>query len=150
MSARRITTHDLSTEEQRHVRNALTFFRAKLGTWKAVARMLRFEPTTVVNVKNARRTATASMAIRIARLADVEVEAVLTGEFPPHGVCPRCGYKEIVGRDSQSAHGLLRGISNDRLAHIRKALSAKLLERAPHMRLVRTVGNAANDEKRTP
>jgi hypothetical protein len=38
MSAREIRTTHLAIEEQEHVRDALHFLRAKLGTWNAVGR----------------------------------------------------------------------------------------------------------------
>jgi hypothetical protein len=88
-----LSTTDLSLEEQAHVRNALTFLHAKLETWKSVARLLRFEKTTVLNVGNGVRTATASMAFRIARVVGVSVDDLLAGKFPEPGTCPRCGYK---------------------------------------------------------
>ncbi len=36
--------------------------------------------------------ASASMAFRLARLANVTVDDLLTGKFPPPGICPHCGY----------------------------------------------------------
>lgn len=42
-----------------------------------------------------RTKATAAMAIRIARLAGVPIEDVLTGTFPAPGVCPHCGRGKV-------------------------------------------------------
>jgi hypothetical protein len=91
MSRRPLSTLDLSLSEQASVRNALHFLRSKFGTWKDVARMLRYEDTTVINCAAGSRSIMASMAFRIARLCEISVDELLEGRYPARG-CPRCGY----------------------------------------------------------
>ena len=100
MSRRRISTLDLDEVEQQHVRNALQLLRRELGGWEHLAKLLKFEETTIIKVGNNQRTATASMAFRIARLVDVSVDELLTGRFPLRG-CPRCGYDPRCAQDNE-------------------------------------------------
>jgi hypothetical protein len=93
MSKRPVTDLDLTLEEQEHVRNALQFLRLKLGGWRALTKLLRFEETTLIKSGNGSRTVTASMAFRIARVVGVSVDDLVRGKFPEAGMCPRCGYK---------------------------------------------------------
>jgi hypothetical protein len=88
-----VTTLDLSVDEQEHVRNAIHFLRLKLGTWKSLARLLHFEEITLTQSADGSRSVTASMAFRIARVANIKVDELITGHFPVPGTCPRCGYK---------------------------------------------------------
>ena len=76
---------DLSTAEQGNVRTALAFLRARCGL-KALAKALRFTPHTL------RAPASPTLAFRVAKLAGVGVDDVLTGKYPPPGVCPHCGH----------------------------------------------------------
>lgn len=92
MSHPTITFLDLTADEQEHARNALHFLRVKLGSWKAVTRLLHFEHMTVMQAANGTRTVTASMAFRIAKTLNVSVDAIVSGRFPEPGTCPRCGY----------------------------------------------------------
>jgi hypothetical protein len=84
---------DLSAQEQANVRTALRFLRARCGGWAPLAKVLRFKDTTVANVANG-RVATPVLAFRIARLARVGVDDVLTGKYPPPGTCPHCGHQK--------------------------------------------------------
>jgi hypothetical protein len=88
---RPITEIDLTLEEQEHVRNALQFLRVKLGGWRSLTKLLKFEETTLIKSGNGSRTVTASMAFRIARLVGVSVDDLVHGKFPEAGTCPRCG-----------------------------------------------------------
>jgi hypothetical protein len=76
---------DLTQAEVAHVRAAARFLRARMGGWVMVAKALR------VSKKTARLASTPTMALRIARIAGVGVDAVLAGEYPPAGTCPHCG-----------------------------------------------------------
>jgi plasmid maintenance system antidote protein VapI len=76
-----------------HVRNALLFLQIKLGGWRALTKLLKFEEMTLIKSGNGSRTVTASMAFRIARLVEVTVDDLVHGKFPEPGTCPRCGYK---------------------------------------------------------
>lgn len=83
---------DLTTQEQAHVRTALRFMRTRFGAWAAVSQALQFKESTLANVM-AGHPASASMAIRVARLAGVPVDDVLTGKYPAPGTCPHCGHR---------------------------------------------------------
>lgn len=84
---------DLTKEEQDHVRRALVFLRARSGgSWAPVAKLLRFKPGHLVHVAGGRDPVSASMAIRIARIAHVGIDALLAGEYPAEGTCPYCGH----------------------------------------------------------
>jgi len=83
---------DLTAKEQASVRIALRFLRTRCGTWEALWKALRFSKATM------RRTidggeVSASMAVRVARLAGVGVDDVLTGRYPLPGTCPHCGHR---------------------------------------------------------
>jgi hypothetical protein len=79
---------DLSTKEQTNVRTALRFLRARCGSVKMLAKALRFSDVTL------RAPATPRLAFRVARLAGVTVDDVLTGKYPPPGVCAHCGHRK--------------------------------------------------------
>jgi len=86
-----IDRNDLTPQEQKHVRLALRFLRARFGGWARLAKALRVDESTV------RRTAsgfcaTASMMVRVARLSTVSIDDLLAGRFPPPGTCPNCGH----------------------------------------------------------
>lgn len=83
---------DLDQKEQNHVRSALRFLRRRLGTWATVADALRSAPKTIDNVVNGYNNVSASLAIRVARLAGVMVDDLLVGKFLPPGACPNCGH----------------------------------------------------------
>jgi hypothetical protein len=83
---------DLTAEEQAHARTALRFLRSRCGTWEAVARVLRFNGTHIVDANTGRASITASMAVRIARVVKAPIDDVLTGRFPAPNTCPHCGH----------------------------------------------------------
>lgn len=87
-------TADLTTEEQEHVRRAMQFLRVRCGGWAQVATMLRFKRSTVTDAGLGHGPVSASMAFRVARLAAVTVDDVITGKFPLPGTCPHCGHAE--------------------------------------------------------
>jgi hypothetical protein len=91
VSRRPLSTLDLTLAEQACVRNALHLLKTKFETWKNLAYALRFEDTTVLNCALGNRTIMASMAFRVAKLAEVSVDELLSGRYPARG-CPRCGY----------------------------------------------------------
>jgi len=83
---------DLNTKEQDCVRAALRFLRARCGgSWEPVAKALGFQPQTLKHVIQG-RAVSASLAVRTARFADVSIDALLQGQFPPPGTCPHCGH----------------------------------------------------------
>lgn len=81
---------DLTTEEQAHVRAALRFLRARCGGWMPLAKAIRSTDRGLRKLM-AGATVTASIAMRVARLADQPVSDVLGGAYPPVGTCPHCG-----------------------------------------------------------
>lgn len=84
---------DLTKEEQDNVRRALLFLRARAGgRWAPVAKALRFKQGSLVHVAGGKDSVSASMAIRIARMAQVGIDALLAGEYPAEGTCPHCGH----------------------------------------------------------
>ena len=87
---------DLTTQEQTNVRTALKFLRGRFGTWELVAKVLRFNQTTLSAVSTGHKMVTATMAFRVARLAKVPVDDVLSGRFPAEGTCPYCGHIAIA------------------------------------------------------
>lgn len=81
---------DLTAEEQANVRAALRFLRARHGGWEPLAKALRTPSTRILPMQN-RRPVAAGIAVRLARLAGVTVDDLLTGRYPPPGACPHCG-----------------------------------------------------------
>jgi hypothetical protein len=82
---------DLTTGEQKNVPAALGFLRARTGGWKPLARALHTHPLTLSQRK---LPISASLAVRVARLAGIGVDDVLTGKYPPAGTCPHCGHRK--------------------------------------------------------
>ena len=82
---------DLTRDEQEGVRLALLALRARYGTWGLVAGALRYSRVSVQRARLGGEV-TPGLAIRVARLAKVPVDDVLSGRYPAAGVCPKCGY----------------------------------------------------------
>lgn len=83
---------DLDEKEQNQVRTALHHLRRQFGTWAAVSDALHAGKKAIEMVAGRRRSVTASLAFRVARLADVSVDDLLAGRFLPPGACPKCGH----------------------------------------------------------
>ena len=83
---------DLTADEATHVRTALKFLRTRCGGWDGVAAALGFARNSLTDTAGGRLPASASMAIRIARLAGVKIDDVLAGNFPAPGACAYCGH----------------------------------------------------------
>ena len=81
---------DLTATEQANARAALRFLHARLGRWETLAKALHSHKRSL------RNPASASMAVRVARLAGVGVDDLLAGRFPPPGMCPHCGHQVIA------------------------------------------------------
>lgn len=77
---------DLTADEQKNVRTAVRFLSVRCGGWAVLAKALHAHQTTL------RRAVSASLAVRVARLAGVGVDDVLGGKYPPAGTCPHCGH----------------------------------------------------------
>lgn len=80
----------LTESEQENGRCALRFLRFRAGGWKAMAIGLGFKKKTLTNVSEGDGVSV-NMVFRIARMAGVSVEDVISGKFPPRGTCPHCG-----------------------------------------------------------
>lgn len=87
---------DLDEKEQNYVRTTMRHLRRRLGTWAAVADALRCSTVSVEKIAGGRRPVTASLALRVARVADVPMDDLLSGRYLP-GACPRCGYLPDFG-----------------------------------------------------
>ena len=85
---------DLTASEQDHVRAALRFLHAQLGTWTPLEKALRLRRQHLASAASGYATVGASLAVRVARLASVGVDDVLAGRFPPSDVCPHCGSRK--------------------------------------------------------
>jgi hypothetical protein len=94
---------DLTKEEQGHVGLALRFLRARAGGWDALAKVLHFGRSTLLDAASGRHPPTASMALRIARLAQVGVDDLLAGRYPEAGACAHCGNKSEVSLSALSS-----------------------------------------------
>ncbi|HEX4335472.1 MAG TPA: hypothetical protein VH062_06130 [Polyangiaceae bacterium] len=88
---------DLTTGEQKNVRAALVFLRARTGGWKPLAKALRVHPLTL---SKRGIPISASLAVRVARLAAIGIDDVLGGKYPPAGSCPHCGHRKEDAADS--------------------------------------------------
>lgn len=82
---------DLTTVEQANVLVALRHLRVQIGGWKPLADGLGFSRHTLRHVRMAEKAVSPTMAVRVARLAGVGVDDVLTGKYPIAGVCRHCG-----------------------------------------------------------
>lgn len=82
---------DLDLKEQKNVRTALRYLRLRAGTWAAVSQAVGLSPQGLEKTVSGRRPVSASVALRVARLANTSFDDLIAGHFLP-GACPRCGY----------------------------------------------------------
>lgn len=84
---------DLSFAEQANVRALLRFLRVKLGgkNWINVERALPFAHSTLAEIMAERAEVSTTLAFRVAKLLDVSLHHVLSGEALPPGTCRHCG-----------------------------------------------------------
>jgi transcriptional regulator with XRE-family HTH domain len=92
---------DLTLTEQKHVRTAMRYLRRRAGTWAAVAQAIGLSPQGLEKTVSGRRAVTASVALRVARLANAPFDELLSGHFLP-GACPRCGYVPDFAEDEHT------------------------------------------------
>ena len=83
---------DLTPEEQDRVRTALRFLRTRCGGIEPLAAGTRAARDSLRRVLSGIDAVSASLAFRVARLADVAIDDVLDGTYPPAGTCPHCGH----------------------------------------------------------
>lgn len=93
---------DLTKEEQTNVRTALKFLRTQSGTWATLGKALGLKRTTLSHVACGAKGVSASLAFRVAKLAGVTLEEVLTGMYPATGTCPHCGHRSSTFVDEET------------------------------------------------
>ncbi len=81
----------LTEAEQNSIRAAMRVLHLRYGTWPAVAQALGVAHKTVKNAMSSNQYPGATMGLRVARLAGVPFEDVVSGNFPKPGTCPMCG-----------------------------------------------------------
>jgi len=88
-----VPRRDLSLAEQANVRALLRMLRVKLGgkNWLNVARALLFAHSTLAEVMAERAEVSTALAFRVAKVLDVSLHHVLSGEALPTGTCRHCG-----------------------------------------------------------
>jgi hypothetical protein len=84
---------DLTKDEQKHVRAAMFFLKTRYGGWGPLAVLLHMKFTTLSRAANG-GSVSASLAFRVARVAQVPVDDVVAGRFPGEGTCPMCGHRK--------------------------------------------------------
>jgi len=82
---------DLDAEQRKNVMAALRAIIAELGDARAVARAIGVNDWTVRRVARGECKPSAGLAVRLAKLAGVSVEDVLSGRLAQERVCPSCG-----------------------------------------------------------
>ncbi|MGC9986662.1 MAG: hypothetical protein ABSF35_23970 [Polyangia bacterium] len=82
---------DLTEDEQKNVLAALEFLRIRFGKMKMLAKALHFKLNSLRGVLSRHDSVSASMMMRVARLAGVGLDDLLAGKYPVVGMCPHCG-----------------------------------------------------------
>lgn len=83
----------LTTDERRHVQQALRNLRLRLGGWDVVAAVTGASQKTLSNAASRRGRPSTALALRAARAAGVPLEALLAGSIRSVGSCATCGAK---------------------------------------------------------
>jgi len=81
----------LTAEEEQNVRTALRFLRQRFEKISLLAKALHYNPGNMYKLLGGRYPVSPGMAFKVARLAQVGVDDVLTGRYPAVGACPHCG-----------------------------------------------------------
>ncbi|MFI5298504.1 MAG: hypothetical protein ACHREM_10430 [Polyangiales bacterium] len=89
--------HDLTAKEQAHVTAAISFLRRRYGTYEALSVALGFNAGTITQVRSKRRV-TPQIAFRVARLANVSIDDILSGKYPDPSACVLCGRSGPIDR----------------------------------------------------
>ncbi len=79
----------LSPEQAANVRIALKVLKIRYGTLQKLAELMHVTLGSLTRVLAAEPNA--GLALRIAQVAGVPVDDILTGAFPKPGSCPMCG-----------------------------------------------------------
>lgn len=97
-----MTRQDLTDDQQQNVRTAILYLRWRTGSWKPVAKALRYQYDTVEKVANERgRPVTPTMAFRVANALGVTFDDLISGRILPHA-CPNCGYVQAESDGTSS------------------------------------------------
>lgn len=80
----------LPPTEQANVKAAIRLLRHQLDP-DQLARALKITRLALKHTTERRRPASAKLALRVARVAGVPLEEILSGAWRPTGVCPVCG-----------------------------------------------------------
>ena len=81
---------ELTDQERQHVKQALRLLCVRHGGNEAVARAMDISEHMIERATSRRSRPSPGLAIAVARLAEMPVEALLSGE-PVPGRCPTCG-----------------------------------------------------------
>lgn len=73
------------------MRTALRYLQVRTGGWVPVAAVLHCKADTISKIVSGRRSVTASLAVRVARLVEVSIDDLLSGKTLPARTCPHCG-----------------------------------------------------------
>jgi hypothetical protein len=84
--------NDLTAKEQRAVRVMLHVLRLRVGAWKPLGKVLRYEADSLRKIATGGCAVTPTLALRLARHVGVSMDALLAGECLPPGTCPHCGH----------------------------------------------------------
>lgn len=80
----------LTLEEQANVLAFALTLRARYRSWEAFARALGVKQLAAFRTCTGLQEPCAGLALRLARLAKVPIEDVLSGAFAKPGCCPMC------------------------------------------------------------
>ena len=80
----------LTAQEREHLANVVRLLRVRHGNAKKLAALLGCSERTVEMATTWRRTGSADLAVRVARLLGVCVTAIISGGWPRVGECPYC------------------------------------------------------------
>jgi hypothetical protein len=82
----------LTAEESRHARAALKNAARTFGGYPALATAIGVPVATLHRANGKHRPFSGTLAIRLAKVAKVSVEAMLSGTLTAAGTCPTCGH----------------------------------------------------------
>lgn len=81
----------LTPEQESNVRAAVAFLRIQHGGLASLAKAMGVKRKSLEQLIGKGRHPSAGLAVRVAEIARVTVEDVLTGAFPARGACRMCG-----------------------------------------------------------
>lgn len=81
----------LNQEQRDGVRRAIATLSGRYGSLTKLAKAMGVHSTTVIRSARVTGKPSAGLAVKLAKLAGVPVDDVLSGAFPKPGSCPVCG-----------------------------------------------------------